>query len=300
MARVALRHRDNAPGDWFVDERCIDCGTCREVAPELFASIGDQSVVARQPEPSPTGRRPAGRAAVSDLTEPGWRPRRARRSRSARSTASPARAGSTRGGAGRERRVRLRLLLAGLVRRHVVVRRPAGGNVLVDSPRYTAALAEPFEAMGGIDHVVLTHRDDVADAERWAEHFGSRVWIHADDAGAAPFATDRVDGLDEVAVTARAAGHPGAGPHPGQHGLPARRPRPVHRRLAGLEPRAADLIAFRDACWYSWPAQADSLERLADRHRFASVLPGPRRPHRGRPRRRSTTAWSLSSPACAR
>jgi hypothetical protein len=29
MARVALRHPDNAPGDWFVDERCIDCGTCR-------------------------------------------------------------------------------------------------------------------------------------------------------------------------------------------------------------------------------------------------------------------------------
>jgi glyoxylase-like metal-dependent hydrolase (beta-lactamase superfamily II) len=35
-----------------------------------------------------------------------------------------------------------------------------------------------------------------------------------------------------------------------------------------------DLIAFRGACWYSWPVQADSLERLARRHRFGSVLPG--------------------------
>src|SRR6476469_5451662 len=49
MARVALRHRDNVAGEWFVDERCIDCGTCRELAPELFASIGVQSVVVHQP-----------------------------------------------------------------------------------------------------------------------------------------------------------------------------------------------------------------------------------------------------------
>jgi glyoxylase-like metal-dependent hydrolase (beta-lactamase superfamily II) len=35
-----------------------------------------------------------------------------------------------------------------------------------------------------------------------------------------------------------------------------------------------DLVAFRSACWYSWSTQADSLDRLAARHRFASVLPG--------------------------
>ena len=29
--------------------------------------------------------------------------------------------------------------------------------------------------------------------------------------------------------------------------------------------RQQDLGAFRDACWYSWEAQADSLERLAER-----------------------------------
>ncbi len=49
MARVDLRHPANAAGDWFVDERCIDCGTCRELAPALFADVGPQSVVSRQP-----------------------------------------------------------------------------------------------------------------------------------------------------------------------------------------------------------------------------------------------------------
>src|SRR6476469_5308675 len=53
MARAALRHPANAPGPWFVDERCIDCGTCREVAPELFGVSGVQSVVTVQPDGGP-------------------------------------------------------------------------------------------------------------------------------------------------------------------------------------------------------------------------------------------------------
>ena len=36
MARVDLRNQANAAGDWFVDTRCIDCGTCRDIAPDLF------------------------------------------------------------------------------------------------------------------------------------------------------------------------------------------------------------------------------------------------------------------------
>ena len=35
-----------------------------------------------------------------------------------------------------------------------------------------------------------------------------------------------------------------------------------------------DLTAFRDACWYSWTTQIESLAELAERHRFAAVLPG--------------------------
>ena len=49
MARPDLRHPRNADGDWFVDRRCIDCGTCRDIAPELFGASGAHSVVRRQP-----------------------------------------------------------------------------------------------------------------------------------------------------------------------------------------------------------------------------------------------------------
>ena len=43
-------------------------------------------------------------------------------------------------------------------------------------------------------------------------------------------------------------------------------------------PTRDTLIAFRDACWYSWPVQTRSMERLLD-YRFEWVLPGHGRIH---------------------
>ena len=62
--------------------------------------------------------------------------------------------------------------------------------MLVDSPRWTEALVGAIDALGGIDHVALTHRDDVADGRRYAERFGARSWIHRDDRTAAPWTSD--------------------------------------------------------------------------------------------------------------
>ncbi|MGZ5426499.1 MAG: 4Fe-4S domain-containing protein, partial [Thermoanaerobaculia bacterium] len=36
MARLAERLPENAPGDFYVDRTCIDCATCRQMAPEVF------------------------------------------------------------------------------------------------------------------------------------------------------------------------------------------------------------------------------------------------------------------------
>jgi glyoxylase-like metal-dependent hydrolase (beta-lactamase superfamily II) len=45
-------------------------------------------------------------------------------------------------------------------------------------------------------------------------------------------------------------------------------------------PARNTLTAFRSACWYSWPAQTRSMERLLD-YRFEWVLPGHGRIHSG-------------------
>ena len=51
-----------------------------------------------------------------------------------------------------------------------------------------------LEALGGIAHIFLTHRDDVADAERYAEHFDSRRIIHRDELSSQPGAEVVLDG----------------------------------------------------------------------------------------------------------
>src|SRR5581483_1437881 len=58
-----------------------------------------------------------------------------------------------------------------------LVRRPEG-NAMVDAPRWTAAAVAAIETLGGLSDILLTHRDDVADAGRYARRFAARVWIH--------------------------------------------------------------------------------------------------------------------------
>jgi ferredoxin len=50
MARPARRLAANAPGPFYVDASCIDCGTCWRWDPAHFAPGGGQARVARQPE----------------------------------------------------------------------------------------------------------------------------------------------------------------------------------------------------------------------------------------------------------
>ena len=265
MARLDQVHPANAAGEWYVDTRCIDCDACRQLAPDVFARRAGQSVVVAQP--GEVDDVEVQRAALACPTQSiGTRTRLPRRRDLFPVEVAD---GVYYCGFNSEDSFGANAFFAA---------RPEG-NVLVDSPRFTRLLAQPLAALGGVDHVLLTHRDDVADAERWADHFGARVWVHVDDADAAPFATDVF--ADAVIV------------QPGLAAFPV----PGHTRGSAvfvLEERflftgdslywdaaAGDLAAHRHATWYSWSVQAESLARLADAHRFEWVLPG----HGGRGQR---------------
>ena len=260
MARVDLRNRENVAGDWFVDTRCIDCGTCREIAPDLFVGTAGASVVRRQP--------------VDGEVEGAWLAAQACPTTSIGTMSRSPRPGRL---YPREVRPGSGVLDLGYCAEDSfgasawLVVRP-GGNVLVDSPRFTEALAAPIAELGGIDHVALTHRDDVADARRWAERFGSRSWIHADDRRAAPWTTDVLTEEQELA--------PGfvAIPVPGHTKGSVAFLLEDHWLFSGdslaWSHEREDLTAFRAACWWSWSEQTASLARLAEQHRFAAVLPG--------------------------
>ncbi len=49
MAKRTERNPASAPGDWYIDNRCIDCAASREVAPGLIVQREGKSVFARQP-----------------------------------------------------------------------------------------------------------------------------------------------------------------------------------------------------------------------------------------------------------
>ena len=52
MARLEDRHDGGADGDWFVDDRCIDCDAARQVAPGLIIrnAADGNSLFVRQPQ----------------------------------------------------------------------------------------------------------------------------------------------------------------------------------------------------------------------------------------------------------
>ena len=64
MAQRARSFAENAPGPFFVDDTCIDCGTCYTLAPEVFRDAGGHSLVHRQPADA-TGRRRASMAVLA-------------------------------------------------------------------------------------------------------------------------------------------------------------------------------------------------------------------------------------------
>ena len=39
MADVGSKFEDNTTGTFYVDEECIDCDLCREIAPQFFTEM---------------------------------------------------------------------------------------------------------------------------------------------------------------------------------------------------------------------------------------------------------------------
>src|SRR5215510_8467483 len=50
MANLKRAYPENVAGNFFVDDTCIDCDLCRQIAPAVFKEASDHSFVYRQPE----------------------------------------------------------------------------------------------------------------------------------------------------------------------------------------------------------------------------------------------------------
>jgi glyoxylase-like metal-dependent hydrolase (beta-lactamase superfamily II)/ferredoxin len=264
MADPKLAVRENAAGPFFVDRTCIDCDACRQLAPRIFAGGARTSFVARQPR-SEQDLRDAQRAAVTcPVGAIGDRAHR----RNAAAADFP-------------------LLLDGDLAHGIAscgfnARSSYGGNSylilhpkgnwLVDAPRFAAPLVERIARLGGLRTIFLTHRDDVADAARFAERFGARRIIHAADRAAAPGAETVIDGDDALEIEPGFTIVPTPG-HTRGHCVVLHERHLFSGDHLAYDPGAQRLVAWRDVCWYSWPQQLASLRRLTA-YDVDWVLPG--------------------------
>lgn len=153
------------------------------------------------------------------------------------------------------------------------IRTRSGLNLLIDGPRYMPSPAAFFERQGGLDHILLTHRDDVGGAGRYAERFGARTWIHEHDRHAAPWASDILRGDEATAPIEGVRVIPLPGHSRGSVAYLVDRTYLLTGDSLYWDHRADRLEAFPDFCWYDWDIQLRSLAKLRSEH-FSWVLAG--------------------------
>lgn len=263
MASIAKRLEANLPGEFFVDSTCIDCGTCRQVAPETFAAGRDASYVCRQPNSEAEAHRARmaliacpvaaigtetkhelghARAAFPELLDEcvyycGW--------------ASEASYGA---------------------RSYLIVR--PGGNILVDSPRYASSFVDRIEALGGVRWMFLTHRDDVADHRLFQTHFGCERILHRDDVTSGTRDVEiKLHGTEPIALDDEVLFIPVPGHTIGSTCLLYGGRFLFSGDHAWWDASRERVVASHSVCWYDWGEQTASMERLTA-YRFEWLLPG--------------------------
>jgi O-6-methylguanine DNA methyltransferase len=265
VARTADRLHENQPGDYFVDSSCIDCDTCRQIAPETYVRLwsAGQSIVFRQPETHEQRLR-AAMALVACPTASIGTLSKADIGLAVSAFPEPIAPDVYYCGYAAESSFGASSYL--LVR--------PGGNVLVDSPRAAGPLLDGLAALGGVRTMILTHRDDVADHEAIHRAFGCERVIHEGDVDAGTATAERkLRGREPVRLDAELTVIPVPGHTRGSVALLYRDDYLFSGDHVWYESERRHLNAARSVCWYSWTEQTRSMVELGE-HAFQWVLPG--------------------------
>ena len=179
MGGVKARRGANVPGNLFVDESCIDCDTCRWMAPKTYGRAGAKSFVHRQPDKGmDDDEREAAFAAVVACPTGSIRMESPDPAMKTAVASFPLPIHSS-----IPRVFHLGFhCAASFGATPYLVCNPDGLNVMIDAPRFTTRLAKQLEALGGIHKLLLTHMDDVGDMNRWKERFPAlQRYMHVSD-----------------------------------------------------------------------------------------------------------------------
>ena len=277
MAKLSQRRSENVDGNFYVDSTCIDCDTCRWMAPDIFGRVGSMSAVEHQPEEEGDRHRAmqallsCPTASIGTVEKP--------RDIKAVQTQFPL-------------PITENIYHCGFHSKKsygaasYFIQRPEG-NVLVDSPQFSKPLVKQLEAMGGIRYLYLTHRDDVADHAKWQAHFNQanpegmpceRI-LHADEINSGTQDVEiKIEGSEPVDLAPDLKLITVPGHTEGHTVLLYTNPASNQRILftgdhLAWSARLDHLVGFNRFCWYSWEHQIESMTQLAE-YDFEWVLPG--------------------------
>jgi len=262
MANINKAVAENVEGNYFVDTSCINCGVSRHYAPEIFGDTGIKAFVKKQPQNEKEEQAAQQALLACPVASIGMKEKRDLTS-TRNSFPIPMAKG---------------VYLNGFNHRnsygaHSYFIKSDEGNWLIDSPRFIPDLVNKFEEMGGIRYIFLTHSDDVCDAHRYAGHFGAKRIIHQLESHSQKDAEVILNGEEE---------------HRMESGVIHFTPGHTRGHLVLLWDNkylfTGDHFAwisslnrfgsFRNACWYSWEKQIESVQRMEAFQDVEWVFPG--------------------------
>ena len=262
MADLKKRVSENIAGEFFVDSTCINCDTCRQLAPGVFEDAGETSFVKTQPR-STAEIRDAVRAILACPTGS---------------------IGTMTKNSSSEVMADFPLLIEDSVfycgfnsprsfgGNSYFIQHPEG-NWLVDSPKFLPHLLKKFEQLGGLRTIFLTHQDDVAEAAKYAEKFGAQRIIHEEDKGVQPGAEVLIKGTEVIEVAPGFKIIPTPGHTEGHCVLLYKEKFLLTGDHLWWRRKRQQLGASQSVAWFSWRKQTESMEKLL-RYDFEWVLPG--------------------------
>ncbi len=269
MAQLKKKRTENIEGNFYVDSDCINCGACYWIAPKTFEDVSGMSAVTHQPS-GDQEEEDAYRALLSCPVSSIGVTENSKFAQATRALPYELEEGVYHCGFHAE---------SSYGAASFFIKREKG-NILLDSPRYVKQLENKFVELGGISLQLLSHRDDIADTDKYWQRFQGERYLHKDDVSAKTshfenlFKGEDIVSIDEDLTVIPVPGHTkGSVCYLYKNKYLFTGDHLAYSRKLG------HLYAFKTACWYDFKKQIESMERLLD-FDFEYVLPGHGHPYK--------------------
>jgi glyoxylase-like metal-dependent hydrolase (beta-lactamase superfamily II)/ferredoxin len=266
MAKAFLKRANNCDSSFYVDNTCIDCGTCYWVAPETFKKDGPQSAVFCDP----STMEQIDLAHVAKYCCP---------------TNSIGHIGKHSCPPPFPRNLEDNVYHLGFHDRKSFgatsyLIKCSNGNILIDSPRFVRKLANRIHNDGGIKYQLLTHEDDVADSHLYKKEFNTTLYFPSGDKAPPRLDIDQTLDSDksEIQITPELLAISVPGHTKGHFCFLYKEKFLFTGDHLCFSRHLRHLYAFINHCWHSKELLLDSVKKLRN-YQFSYVLPGHGSPH---------------------